>query len=104
MHPAPLLYARCTDGVFDYLESELGTEGAQDVVNKNPGVLSCSPSAIKQSSIDDIIKAADAVNSIETLPIPLIVRNNADKLLFFTGAFIVYQRLQACAGQTCGGL
>ena len=89
-------------GTYKYLESELGTEGARDVITKNPGVLSCSPAAIAQTPIEDVVKAADAVGLIDSLPIPPVVRNNADKLIFIVGASLVYQRLQACAGASCG--
>ena len=47
-------------------------------------------------------QAANLVDTIENVPIPPIVRNNADKIIFLIGAYAVYQRLQACAGATCG--
>lgn len=89
-------------GCFKYLVEELGTDGARDVINKNPGVLSCAPAALRQTAIEDIQKAADTVDAIESLPIPPAVRQNADKLLFFALAIPVYLRIQACAGQSCG--
>ena len=90
-------------GSFQYLKEELGMDGARDIVNKNPGVLSCAPAALRQTAIEDIQKAANTVDAIESLPIPPAVRQNADKLLFFALAIPVYLRIQACAGQTCGG-
>ena len=89
-------------GCFQYLSEELGENGARDVVTKNPGVLSCAPAALRQTAIEDIQKAADTVDAIESLPIPPALRQNADKLLFFALAIPVYLRIQACAGQTCG--
>ena len=90
------------EGCFEYLQEELGTDGAREVISKNPGVLSCSPGALRQTAIEDIQKAADTVDAIESLPIPPAVRQNADKLAFLALAVPVYLRIQACAGQTCG--
>lgn len=91
-------------GSFEYLVRELGLEAARDVVRKNPGVLQCDPRAIAQSKPSDIVRAANSIDAIESLDVPPIVRNNADKLVFLVGAAVVAKRLLVdCAGQSCGG-
>ena len=44
-------------------------EGARDVCTKNPGVLACNPIGLKQSSADDIKRAAGVVDVVESLPL-----------------------------------
>mmetsp|Transcript_34563 Transcript_34563/g.73784 ORF Transcript_34563/g.73784 Transcript_34563/m.73784 type:complete len:213 (-) Transcript_34563:283-921(-) len=89
-------------GSYAYLTEIFGPAGARVIVTKNPGVLSCDPRALRQTSAEEIEKAANLVDSVENLPIPLAVRNNLDKIIFFIGAAIIYTRLVACTGQSCG--
>ena len=92
-------------GNYAYLVEILGKHGALDVCMKNPGVLSCNPAALSQSSADDIVRTANVVDWVESLP-PFrnpTVRNNLDKIIFFIGASIFAKRLIIdCAGATCG--
>lgn len=93
-------------GNYAYLVEILGRDGARDVCAKNPGVLSCNPKALRTSTADEITRAADGVEFVESLPIfriPLL-RNNLDKIIFFAGASVVAKRLLIdCAGASCGG-
>ena len=41
---------------------------------QNPGVLQCDPRAIRQSSGEDIRKAANAIDNFESLKLPPLVR------------------------------
>ena len=66
---------------------------------KNPGVLSCSPYAIKQEPIENVVKAAEAIDSIESLP--PIVKQFAGPVTFVTLSSLWYLRLQACADGAC---
>ena len=90
-------------GSYQVLIGMFGREGADDVIAKNPGILACDPRALKQAEPDQIANAANVINTIETLPIPPAVRNNADKIVFFIGAAAVAKRILIdCAGQSCG--
>jgi hypothetical protein len=90
-------------GSFAYLVESLGVDGARDVIIKNPGVLTIDPKAIVQSSPADIVRAANFIDKIDSAPIPLAVRNNADKLIFLIGAALVYKRIAIdCVGASCG--
>ena len=90
-------------GTFEYLEEELGTEGAQDVISKNPGVLSLSPAMARQTPIEDIVKAADNIARIEsfTSQIPPSVKENLPKVGSVLIALLLYSRFQACADGAC---
>ena len=59
---------------------------------------------MSQTTAEEIVKAANLVDTIENLaaPLPPVVRNNLDKVVFFIGAYLVYGRIAACAGQSCG--
>ena len=77
------------------LLARVGRDVARDVCAKNPGVLSCNPKALRTSTANEITRAADGVEFIESLPIfriPLL-RNNLDKIIFFAGASVVAKRL-----------
>jgi hypothetical protein len=118
-------------GSFAYMVEELGVDAAREVCKQNPGVLQCDPRAICQTSGEDIARAAKFVDAIEGLKLPagvrmaappycfgpiphfgLIrllftlwqVRNNLDKVLFFSGAGFVAKRLLVdCVDRACGG-
>ena len=59
----------------------------------------CCPSAALQS----IVNAANTVDFIENLPIPIALRNSLDKVVFLVGFSLVAKRILIdCAGQSCG--
>lgn len=91
-------------GCYDYLVEELGVDVAREVCSKNPGVLACDPRALRKSSGESIVSAANTVDFIENIPIPLVLRNSLDKIVFLVGFALVAKRvLIDCAGQSCGG-
>lgn len=66
-------------------------------------VLQCDPRAIRKASIESIVQAADAVDALESIALPLIVRNNLDKVAFvLLAGFIGKRVLIDCAGASCG--
>ena len=69
---------------------------------KPAGVLQCDPKAIVQSSPEAIVNAANLVDAFDSIPLPPAIRNNGDKVIFFALAYLVYNRLQECAGASCG--
>ncbi|KAL1529913.1 hypothetical protein AB1Y20_000841 [Prymnesium parvum] len=90
-------------GSYEYLVEQLGVEGAREVCAKNPGVLACRPAALRQTSAESIVNAANAIDFIESIPIPLALRNSLDKVIFVLGASFVAKRILIdCAGQSCG--
>lgn len=117
-------------GSYAYIVEELGLAGAREVCKQNPGVLQCDPRAIRQSSGEDIRKAANVIDNFESLKLPPLVRwrlklrerssvaspravllptfvqvrNNLDKVLFLAGASFVAKRIFIdCADRACGG-
>lgn len=42
-----------------------GTDGATEIITKNPGILSCVATSVAQQSDADILKAADFVVKVE---------------------------------------
>mmetsp|Transcript_21170 Transcript_21170/g.68238 ORF Transcript_21170/g.68238 Transcript_21170/m.68238 type:complete len:222 (-) Transcript_21170:730-1395(-) len=52
-------------GTYALLNKRLGKKAAADLLLKNPGVLVCSPEGLEKQSDDDILKAADLVESLE---------------------------------------
>ena len=91
-------------GSYEVLVDLLGREGAQDVCSKNPGVLQCSPIALRRESPEAIVKAADQVAFFEGIlgQLPPALRQNLDKVAFVLLALPVAKRLADCSGQVCG--
>jgi hypothetical protein len=88
-------------GAHAVLVQLFGKAGALDIITKNPGVLACNPASLARASKQDIINAANLVNSIDTMPpniksgIPFLT------LLAIVGA--VGTRLVQCGGGgVCG--
>jgi hypothetical protein len=52
-------------GTYALLNKRLGKARATEVLEKNPGVLVCSPESLAKQSDDDIVKAADLVASLD---------------------------------------
>ena len=51
-------------GTFAQLKQRFGQKGAQEIVEKNPGILVCSPQGLLKQSDKQIL---DAANLVETL-------------------------------------
>ena len=52
---------------------------------------------------EDIEKAANFVDTVESLGVPLAIRNNLDKIaVIAAGAFVAKRIIVDCAGQSCG--
>ena len=68
----------------------------------HPGVLQCSPGAIVQSTGEELVKAANLVDFFESIPLLPAVKQSLDKVALVIFFAVVYSRLQACSGGTCG--
>lgn len=51
-------------GTYALLNKRLGKKAAADLLLKNPGVLVCSPESLEKQSDEEIIKAADLVETL----------------------------------------
>ena len=90
-------------GSFEVLKETFGDEGAAEVVRKNPGILTCDPRALAGAEPDQIRQAANFVDFVESLGVPLVVRNNLDKITVLVLGGLVYKRIAIdCAGASCG--
>lgn len=52
-------------GTYALLKKRLGNKAAAQLVQKNPGVLVCSPEGLAKQSDKDILGAADLVDTLE---------------------------------------
>eukprot|EP00316_Scyphosphaera_apsteinii_P021751 CAMPEP_0119310686 /NCGR_PEP_ID=MMETSP1333-20130426/19713_1 /TAXON_ID=418940 /ORGANISM="Scyphosphaera apsteinii, Strain RCC1455" /LENGTH=176 /DNA_ID=CAMNT_0007314909 /DNA_START=159 /DNA_END=689 /DNA_ORIENTATION=+ len=52
-------------GTYALLVKRLGKAGAAEVIEKNPGVLVCSPAGLEKQTNEDIIKAAQLVETLD---------------------------------------
>lgn len=57
-------------GSYAYIVEELGLEQAREVCKQNPGVLQCDPRALRQTSGEEIARAAKVVDNFERLKLP----------------------------------
>ena len=73
-------------GTYALLIKRLGKKQAQEIVQKNPGVLVCSPTALAKESDESIIKAANFVESVENNK-PLITAASGLLYASILGAF-----------------
>jgi len=61
-------------GSYAYMVEELGVDGAREVCKQNPGVLQCDPRALRQTTGEEIVRAARLVDAIESIKLPPVVR------------------------------
>merc|ERR1719174_2019271 len=90
-------------GSYEVLVEAFGEEAAQDVIQKNPGILQCSPEGLAQQAEKDpeaILRAAKFIDAVELVleGIPPALRTNLDKVAFVLLAAPVVQRLAECQG------
>merc|ERR1719272_957304 len=73
-------------GTCALLVKRFGKKQAQEIMQKNPGVLVCSPTALAKESDESIIKAANFVESVENNK-PLITAASGLLYASILGAF-----------------
>ena len=88
-------------GTYALLVKRLGKKQAQEIIQKNPGVLVCSPTALAKESDESIIKAANFVESVENNK-PLITAASGLLYASIIGSF-AYRigTVGACPPGTC---
>ena len=88
-------------GTYALLVKRLGKKQAQEIIQKNPGVLVCSPTALAKESDESIIKAANFVESVENNK-PLITAASGLVYAAILGSF-AYRigTVGACPPGTC---
>ena len=52
-------------GTYKLLVSRFGKAGAADIIQRNPGVLVCTPTAMAKQSDEEILKAVDLVEWLD---------------------------------------
>ena len=91
---------RTITGANAALVNIFGKKGALEIIEKNPGVLACDPTALARTSRQDIENAANLVSSIDNMP-----ENIKSGIPFLTSLAIVGTigtRLVQCSGASCG--
>lgn len=87
------------EGVYKVLVDMFGKAEAAELIRKNPGVLTCNPKSLAETSPEEIVKAANFVVWFDALPTGV-----KDAIPFLTAlglAGIVGGRIIACGGGQC---
>ena len=53
-------------GTYQLLQKRFGKAGAADIIQRNPGVLVCSPASMEKQSDEEILKAVDLVEFLDS--------------------------------------
>ena len=75
-------------GTYALLKRRFGQKGAADIIQRNPGVLVCTPASMEKQSDEDILKAVELVEFLEENKVLLKGVATAVYLLFV--AFLSY--------------
>jgi len=86
-------------GAYTVLVEMLGATVAAEVVEKNPGVLACSASSLKETSSQSIVNAANAVAFIDSIPIEILKPLRASIFPIF--AALLGARIVQCGDSAC---
>jgi hypothetical protein len=86
-------------GAYAVLVEVLGATVAAEVVEKNPGVLACSASSLKETSPQSIVNAANAVAFIDSIPIEVLKPLRASIFPIF--AALLGARIVQCGDGAC---
>jgi hypothetical protein len=86
-------------GAYAALVEVLGADLAADVIQKNPGVLACSGSSLRKTPAGDIVRAANAVAFIDSIPPKVLLPLRAS--LFPVFAALIGARVLQCSDGAC---
>lgn len=87
------------EGAYAALVEVLGAELAAEVIQKNPGVLACSGSSLRKTPAGDIVRAANTVALIDSIPPEVLKPLRAS--LFPLFAALIGARVLQCSEGAC---